>query len=337
MAPKAEGFLWGAASAAYQIEGGWDKDGRGPSKWDIYTNRYHGTEAVSGKQETGNVAINAYDRDQYLKDIALMRDLGLNAYRFSTSWSRILPEGVGKVNQAGIDYYSRLVDDLLAAGIEPIVTLYHWDFPWALQEKGGFHNRAVVDWFREYAGTVFGALADRVDTFITMNEPIIDLFFMDLIADNVVNKRPPEAFTDAQFARQIPALHNLFLASAAAIGEYRAGGHKGMAGIALPLHPTIPNDPDSPDDVAAADTFFAFYDRWSLDASLRGTYADDVLALLQKVNPAFAVSEADLALLKSGRAGFLGVNFYSPAIVRRNDASAAWRRERHQPGRGQGP
>ncbi|MCB1490121.1 MAG: family 1 glycosylhydrolase, partial [Bauldia sp.] len=126
---SAEEFLWGAASAAYQVEGGWQEGGRGLSKWDVYTNDERVTEKVVGVQHTGNVAINAYDRDQYLKDIALMRALGLNAYRFSLSWPRILPEGTGAVNPAGIDYYSRFVDDLLAAGITPLVTLYHWDFP----------------------------------------------------------------------------------------------------------------------------------------------------------------------------------------------------------------
>ena len=129
MAPKAGEFLWGAASAAYQIEGGWDKDGRGLSKGDIYTNQWHITVPQIGKNHTGNVAINAYDRDQYLKDIALLKELGVNAYRFSISWPRVRPAGIGAVNRPGLDYYSRLVDDLIAAGIKPVVTLYHWDFP----------------------------------------------------------------------------------------------------------------------------------------------------------------------------------------------------------------
>ena len=313
-------FLWGVASAAYQVEGGWQADSKGPSKWDIYTNRDKVTVPTTGKQETGNVAINQYSRDQYMKDIAMMRDLGINAYRFSTSWPRVLPEGIGRVNQAGLDYYSRLVDDLVAAGIKPVITLYHWDFPWALHEKGGFHNRAVIDWFREYAGVVFRALGNRVDTFITMNEPFYDLFFMDVIAENVRSGRAPTDITPAQWARQAPALHNLYLASAAAVGEFRAVGRPGMVGIALPLSPTVPVDAASKDDVAAAAKWDTFFNRWPLDAALKGAYADEVVAVLRQLSPDFSVSDADRAALKANPADFVGVNFYSPHYCRRNDA-----------------
>ena len=313
-------FLWGAASAAYQVEGGWEADGKGLSKWDIYTNRDRITVPTTGKQETGNVAINQYSREQYLKDIAIMRDLGLNAYRFSIAWPRILPEGTGRVNQAGVDYYSRLVDDLIANGIKPVVTLYHWDFPWTLHEKGGFHNRAVIDWFRAYAGIVFRALGDRVDTFITMNEPFYDLFFMDIIADNVRNRRQPMDITSAQWAAQVPALHNLYLASAAAVGEFRTVGRPGTIGIALPLSPTIPLDAANSDDVAAARTWDTFFNRWPLDAALAGTYAEDVIATLKKLAPGFSLSDADRAALAADRVDFVGVNFYAPAYCRRNDA-----------------
>ncbi len=313
-------FLWGAASAAYQVEGGWDQGGRGLSKWDVYTNEWHITLPTTGKVETANVSINAYDRDQYLKDIALMRDLGLNAYRFSTSWPRILPEGTGKVNKVGIDYYSRLVDDLLAAGIKPLVTLYHWDFPWVLQEKGGFHNRDVVGWFADYAATVFAALGDRVDTFITMNEPFIDLFLMDLIAENVRHRKEPVRFTTEQFRRQVPALHNLFLASAAGVGAYRASGKKGMVGIAVPLAPTSPLDPDSKADIAAARSWDLLFNRWPLDAAIKGIVADDVMAVLHELDPAFSVSDADRKALAANTVDFVGVNFYSPCFVRHNDA-----------------
>lgn len=315
---KSERFLWGAASAAYQVEGGWDADGKGLSKWDVYTNRFNITEPTTGKRETGNVAINAYDRDQYRKDIAMMREAGLNAYRFSTSWPRVLPEGIGRVNRPGLDYYSRLVDDLLAAGIKPMVTLYHWDFPWVLHEKGGFHNRDVVNWFREYASVMFRALGDRVDTFITMNEPFIDLFLMDLVAENTRERRPAMPHTAEQYGRQVPALHNLFLASAAAVGEFRAAGRPGMVGIALHLSPTVPWDAANPDDVAAAKTWDDVVNRWQPDAALRGTYADDVIATLNIVNPSFTVSDEDRAALVANTVDFVGVNFYAPAYVRSN-------------------
>ena len=319
MAPKADGFLWGAASAAYQIEGGWDKDGRGLSKWDVYTNDWHITVPATGKVETGNVAINAYDRDQYLRDIALLKELGVNAYRFSVSWPRVLPAGIGAVNQPGLGYYSRLVDDLLAAGIKPVVTLYHWDFPWALHEKGGFHNRDVIGWFTEYAATMFTALGDRVDTFITMNEPFIDLMMMDLIAENVRDGRlPPERMSAAQYARQIPALHNLFVASAATAAEYRSQGFTGMIGLAAPLSPASALDPNNPADVEAAADWERFLNRWPLDAALKGSYPPDLMATLHKLNPDFTLSDADLATLKSGTVDFIGVNFYAPSFVRHN-------------------
>ena len=313
-------FLWGAASAAYQVEGGWDQGGRGLSKWDVYTNDWNITLPTTGKIETANVSINAYDRNQYLKDIALMRDLGLNAYRFSTSWPRILPQGTGPLNKVGIDYYSRLVDDLLAAGIKPLVTLYHWDFPWVLHRKGGFHNRDVIGWFADYASAVFNALGDRVDTFITMNEPFIDLFLMDLIAENVRDGKEPVRFTTEQFRRQVPALHNLFLASAAGVGAYRASGKKGMVGIAVPLAPTSPLDPKSTADAAAALSWDRLFNRWPLDAAIKGIVADDVLSVLNELDPAFTVSDSDRKALAANTVDFVGVNFYSPCFVRHNDA-----------------
>ena len=195
-----ESFLWGAASAAYQVEGAWQADGKGLSNWDVYTNRYRITDAVVGVQQTGNAAINAYDRPQYLADIGEMKDLGIDAYRFSLSWPRILPDGIGAVNQAGLDHYRRFVDDLLDAGIEPVVTLYHWDYPWALHEKGGWRNPESVAWFRTYAATAFRALAGKVETFITFNEPFIDLFLMEPAAENVRDQRvDPVRATNVQY------------------------------------------------------------------------------------------------------------------------------------------
>ena len=323
MAPKAGEFLWGAASAAYQVEGGWDKDGRGLSKWDVYTNDWHITVPQIGRNETGNVAINAYDRDQLARDIALLKELGVNAYRFSISWPRVLPEGVGAVNQPGLDYYSGLVDALLAAGIAPVVTLYHWDFPWVLHQKGGFHNRDVVGWFTDYAGTMFKALGDRVDTFITMNEPFIDLMMMDLIAENArAGRVPTEIVTAEQYGRQVPALHNLFVSAAAATAEYRRQNLGGRIGLAAPLSPASALDPDNPADVAAAADWERFFNRWPLDAALKGIYAPDVMATLGKLNPAFTVSDADLATLKAGTVDFIGVNFYAPNFVSHDSGRA---------------
>jgi beta-glucosidase len=310
-------FIWGAASAAYQVEGHPGDDGRGLSKWDVYTNRYRVTDAVVGVQHTGDVAINAYDRAQYLQDIELMREAGLDAYRFSISWPRILPEGTGTVNKAGIDHYRRFVDDLLAAGIKPMVTLYHWDHPWALHEKGGWLNPRSVEWFREYAGIVFRALGDRVDTFITFNEPWVDLFYMDLVAEHARDGLPdPAQVTSAELGRQAPAMHHLFLANAHAVRDFHDLGIKGTIGIALPLTPTIAIDPHNAEDAAAARLADGLINRWPLDAVLRGTYPDDAMAALRANNRDFALPPADLAVIKANPVDFIGVNFYSPTYVR---------------------
>lgn len=309
-------FLWGAASSAFQVEGHPRADGRGPSKWDVYTHQWRITEAVVGVQHDADIAINAYDRGQSLADIALMRDAGLDAYRFSISWPRIFPEGTGTLNRRGIDHYSRFVDDLLAAGIKPLATLYHWDFPWALHEQGGWHNRDVAGWFADYATAVFRALGDRVDTFVTINEPQIDLLMMDLIAEKVRDGAAgPMALTSADLARQAPAMHNLARANAAAVAAYRALGLGGMVGVALPLYPTVPMNPERPEDVAAASLLDGLMNRWLLDAAFCGTYPEDVIAALQAHNPGFAPPPDDFAIMKANPVDFLGVNYYSPAIV----------------------
>jgi beta-glucosidase len=313
-------FLWGTASASYQVEGAWQADGKGLSNWDVYTNRDRITEAVIGKQETGNVAVNTYSRDQYLSDIGLMREIGANAYRFSISWARILPAGIGKVNAPGLAYYSRLVDDLIAAGIEPVVTLFHWDLPQALQEKGAWGNRESVEWFRNYAKIVIAALGDRVEKFITFNEPFIDLFLMEPAAENIRAGKPPQA-TSLQYGKQAPAMHHWLLANALVTEDFHAGGQKGMIGCALPLVPMKPVDPDSAADRAAATLADGIVNRWWLDAAFKGTYPADVIAALQKHNPTFAVPDADMAVIRANPSDFLGVNFYAQAYAR-EDAAA---------------
>lgn len=152
---KNQKFIWGVASASYQVEGAYQTDGKGLSNWDVYTNKYRVTEGIIGENQTGNISINEYDRTQYLKDIALMKKLGVNTYRFSISWARILPEGTGKINQKGIDHYIQFIEDLKANDIEPMVTLFHWDLPQVLQEKGGWLNPLSVSWFEEYSNLIF--------------------------------------------------------------------------------------------------------------------------------------------------------------------------------------
>lgn len=310
-------FLWGAASAAYQVEGAWQADGKGLSNWDIYTNVYRATEPVTGKQETGNVAINAYDRAQYLEDIALMRKLGINCYRFSLSWARLLPDGVGRVNEAGVAHYQQFVVDLLEAGIEPVVTLYHWDLPRALDDRGGWYNPESVGWFRQYASLVREVLGPKVSKFITFNEPFIDLFLIEPMVENIKSGiGDPAVITDAQYGRQAVALHHWLLANALVIGDFRAAGYKGEIGVALPLMPTIPENPGKSDDILSAGLGDAVINRWCLDALFKGSYPVEVLNSFQALNPDFVVTDADLATLAANRPDFLGVNFYAPAYVR---------------------
>lgn len=160
-----ENFMWGAASASYQIEGGWQEDGKGPSIWDVMSKE----PGRMSRGESGDVASDHYHHMR--EDVALLKEMGLKTYRFSISWSRVLPEGIGKVNEKGLQFYSDLVDELLGAGIQPLVTLYHWDLPYALYEKGGWKNPDIIQWFGEYVKVVVEALSDRVEYWITINEP----------------------------------------------------------------------------------------------------------------------------------------------------------------------
>jgi beta-glucosidase len=162
-----KGFLWGAATASYQIEGSPQADGKGPSIWDMMSRK----EGAIAGGATGDVACDHYQR--FREDVAMMKEMGLQAYRFSISWPRIFPDGTGKVNQAGLDFYSALVDELLAAGIAPFATLYHWDLPLALHHRGGWMNREIKDWFADYATVVGKHLGDRVDWWMTLNEPSV--------------------------------------------------------------------------------------------------------------------------------------------------------------------
>jgi len=162
-----EGFLWGAASSSYQIEGGWNADGKGPSIWDEFV---HETPSPIDSGDTGDVACNHYHL--YAQDVALMSGLNLGSYRFSISWPRVLPNGSGTINQPKLDFYDKLTDDLLAAGIRPLPTLYHWDLPQAVSDKGGWTYRDTAQVFADYAATVVNALGDRISTWLIFNEPM---------------------------------------------------------------------------------------------------------------------------------------------------------------------
>jgi beta-glucosidase len=228
-----KGFLWGSASAAYQVEGGTKADGRGPNYWDKYLNPpYSLAKMTTGQDVNGDVAINQYDRNQFLKDVKLMKELGINSYRLSISWSRILPEGTGKVNEPGIDYYNFVINTLIKNGIKPLVTLYHFDLPLALADKGGWMNRESVKWFTDYADLCFDRFGDRVKIFLTFNEPSIEMYFLQTLIDAINNRQMPSVPASEKYiSEHFAHIHHLMLAHAQTVNLYHKKKLGGKIGI----------------------------------------------------------------------------------------------------------
>jgi beta-glucosidase len=291
------GFLWGAATSAYQIEGSPLADGAGPSIW----HRFAHSPGRTAHGETGDVACDHYRR--YQSDVELMQSLGLNAYRFSISWSRVFPCGTGRVNQAGLDFYSRLVDALLGAGITPSVTLYHWDLPAALDDRGGWLNPDVAKWFGEYAATMFRALDDRVPMWSTLNEPWVVTdggYLHGVLAPGHRN------LIEAPIAS-----HNLLRAHGTAVQAYRATG-KNRIGMVVNLEPKYPAS-QSPEDLAATARADAYMNRQYLDPVLLGSHPAEMKEIFGDAWPANA--DDDLALM-SQPIDFLGINYYLRGVTR---------------------
>jgi beta-glucosidase len=316
-------FLWGVASASYQVEGAYQADGKGLSNWDVYTNKYHVTQPITGEIQTGNVSINEYDRAQYMKDIALMKQLGITSYRFSISWARLLPEGTGQVNEKGVKHYDEFIDALKSNGIEPMITLFHWDLPQALQEQGGWMNSNSVQWFAEYTNLVFDKYGKKVKMFITFNEPWVDNFLFTPIIENSVAKIiPPYPLTAEKLASRATAAHNLVMANATVIQNYHRKNLGGKIGITLSLAPKIPVNPNDPEDVKAALIADGMENRLFLDPLFKGKYPADILAMFQKYNKNFNPSPADYALFAANKPDFLGVNFYAPDYIKADPHAA---------------
>ncbi|MGW9112341.1 GH1 family beta-glucosidase [Microbacterium sp. NPDC055683] len=299
-----DGFLFGAATAAYQIEGAAFEDGRTASIWDAFA-RVPGA-VIDG--DTGDVACDHYHR--YADDVALMKGLGIQTYRFSTSWSRVRPDG-GAVNRKGIDFYSRLVDELLDAGILPWLTLYHWDLPQALEEKGGWTSRDTVERFVEYAGTMHDALGDRVTQWTTLNEPWCSSFLSYTAGAHAPGR---QSVRDG-----LLAAHHLLLAHGSAVQELRGRGAQEL-GLTLNLTNAEAVDPDDSADVDAARRIDGQFNRWFLDPVFRATYPGDIVEDIRAVDAeavaAFegAVRDGDLATI-STPLEFLGVNYYHGEYV----------------------
>jgi beta-glucosidase len=295
-------FAWGAATAAFQIEGATHADGRGESIWD----RFCRTPGKVANGDTGDEACDHYHR--WPADLELMSDLGLDGYRFSIAWPRIQPDGRGPANPKGLDFYRRLVEGLLEREITPLATLYHWDLPQELQDRGGWASREVVDRFVEYAELVFDALGDLVDSWITHNEPWVTSF----LGYAYGSKAPGVADWSAALA----AAHHVLLSHGRAARAYRDGGGTGEIGITLDLT-------DVSGEPGAARRLDGHRNRWFLDAVLRGTYPIDMVELYEeRVGPLDFVHDGDLHEI-GAPIDFLGVNFYQPAVAHPGDGPLA--------------
>ena len=292
-----EGFVWGTTSSSYQIEGGRHEDGKGESIWDRF--------ADEGRMpETGDVACDHYHRWQ--EDVALMADLGVTAYCFSISWTRIIPDGDGAVNPPGLRFYERLVDELLAHGIAPWPTLFHWELPQSLQDRGGWASRATVDAFARYADVVSATLGDRASHWVTHNEPWVAAFLGHLEGSFA------PGLNDWNTA--LTAAHHLLLSHGRAVQEIRRNVDHAVVGIALDCRPSRPIGAE-PDDVAAQRHFDGFRNRWIFDPVFGKGYPVDMITAYQERGrippgrPAF-IRSGDMATIAEPL-DFLGLNYYT--------------------------
>ncbi|MFN2637890.1 MAG: GH1 family beta-glucosidase [Gemmatimonadaceae bacterium] len=293
-------FLWGTATSAYQIEGSPTADGAGPSIW----HRFSHTPENTWLNQTGDVACDHYRR--YKEDVAIMSELGTNAYRFSIAWGRIFPDGFGTVNKKGIDFYSRLVDELLKKGIKPNVTLYHWDLPEALDNRGGWLNRDITDWFCDYAVTMFDALGDRVEMWSTLNEPWVVTdggYLHGALAPGHAN------LFEAPIASR-----NLLLAHGLTVERFRASkaAKKGKIGIAINLEPKYPAS-QLPEDSDAARRADAYMNRQYLDPIFLGSSPKELQEIFGEAWPEW--TDEDLRVVRQPL-DFLGINYYTRNVTR---------------------
>ncbi len=295
MARFPDGFLWGTATASYQVEGAVGEDGRGPSIWDTFSH----TPGKVYRGDTGDIACDQYHRLE--EDLDLMVDLGVRAYRFSVAWPRIQPEGSGPANQKGLDYYRRLVDGLRSRSIEPMLTLYHWDLPQALEDRGGWTSRETSGRFAEYAGMVYEALADSVRFWITLNEPWVSAWLgygTGVHAPGVKD-----------VSKALAATHHLLLGHGLALENLRSlGRENNQLGVTLNLSDVRPATEDAA-DVEAARRVDGNANRLYLDPLFRGSYPEDMLEHYRSESDFAFVREGDLEKI-SQPLDFLGVNYY---------------------------
>ena len=301
--------MWGASTSAYQIEGAVDEDGRGRSIWDTFS---HTPGKIDGGG-TGDVACDHYRR--WEDDLDLVASLSLNAYRFSLAWPRLFPDGARR-EQRGFDHYDRLLDGLLERGIAPVVTLYHWDLPQALEDRGGWRVRETAERFAEYAAACFEAYGDRVGHWLTINEPwIVGLlgYLLGLHAPGY----------EGDLLGEVTVFHHLLLAHGRAVQEFRAGGAGGLIGLAPNLFPHYPltGDPADAEAVRGSD---GYTNRWFLDAVFRGSYPEDQrVRYEERLGRLDFVHDGDLATIATP-ADYLGVNYYAPRWMQAAPGDDPW-------------
>lgn len=295
-------FLWGSATAAYQCEGAWDEDGKGKSSWDVFCH----SDLNNVNPVTGDVASDHYHR--YEEDIRMMAEGGQNAYRFSIAWSRVVPDGTGDVNEAALEHYSRVVDTCLAHGVEPLVTLYHYDLPQTLFAAGGWENRATIDAFARYATVCFDSLGDRVSHWMTINEP-----GYETLCSYAIGNYPPNV---RDLGRRWHAMYNLMLASASAVTAFREGGYPGRIGLvsdSYPVH-TLVNTPEFEQAAHFADLF---QNRCVNDTAILGAFPAEFMEKIEADGTDMSfIHEGDESVLRSGTIDFLGLNVYDRFLVK---------------------
>ncbi|WP_147804688.1 glycoside hydrolase family 1 protein [Alkalicoccus halolimnae] len=302
--PFPKNFLWGSASAAYQIEGAWNKDGKGPSVWDVYTKQ----EGTTYKNTNGDVAVDHYHHVK--EDIDLMAEMGLKAYRFSIAWSRIFPEGNGDINEKGLQFYDELIDYLIEKQIEPIITIYHWDLPQALMDQyGGWESRKIIEDFNQYCITLYKRYGDRVKYWVTLNEQNV------FIGLGYRSGMHPPGVKDMK--RMYEASHIANLANAQAIKSFRKYVPDGSAGPSFALSPVYPAD-SRPENVLAAENAEEMMNHWYMDVYAWGTYPKTIMAHLQQKGTAPTIEEGDMELLQEGKPDFMGINYYQTTTVEAN-------------------
>ncbi|MDU5105842.1 GH1 family beta-glucosidase [Clostridium sp.] len=312
----AKDFLFGAASASYQVEGAWNEDGKGVSNWDVFSK-------IPGKTfegTNGDVAVDHYHR--YKEDIKLMAEMGLESYRFSISWPRIIPNGTGEVNPKGLEFYNNIIDECLKYGIVPFVTLYHWDLPQVLEEKGGWLNKDTVEAFVNYAEVCYKAFGDRVKHWITFNETVV---FCSL--GYLAGAHPPAIVGDVN--KYFQATHNVFLAHAKSIELYKSLKQYGEIGITHVFSPAFSVD-DKEENIIAAKHANELELNWYYDPILKGEYPKYVVDHLSKNGINIDWTDEELEIIKNAadKNDFIGLNYYQPQRVMKNNLDDSVERSR---------